>query len=333
VERTIAEYGRALSKAGHEPVILNTVRKRRALDEYWFACELKGRLRREQFDVLHASTPVVANRLAALREPFVYTSHSRHWFDRDRLGAHWGYFLERRAVRRSAGTVALTDRLQGAMRAAVHPPPTELLTIPIGVDLDRFRPDPSRRTGTVALGVGVVAPFKRWHVAAAGLRGTGATLRIVGPTPDPAYVDAIRAAGDRVEILGEVDEAALDEAYASADFLVHPSRVELLAGVVLQGLSAGLPILGASSVSGLAEEGVSGWTAFEGADEAALTRFVRDRSTELMADAARRRSMGEAARTRAMEKFSWSSVVERHLALYRRLGEAGRLTRAGSRRR
>ena len=319
VERTIAEYAKALTAAGHVPIIVNTVRRRRSLDEYWFARELPKLLRGMAFDVVHASTPVVANRLAQVRQPYVYTSHSRHWFERDRPGAYWGYFLERRAVARSAATVALTERLRAAMVAAVRRPPPELWTIPLGVDVARFAPDPGARTGRTALGVGLVAPFKRWHLAAGALRGTGIRLRIAGPTPDPAYARAVRAAGDDVTLLGEIPDDALREEYARADLLLHPSRVELLAGVVLQGLAAGLPVVGADAIAGLAEEGVSGWCAPAGASEEELTRFLRERAVALVADPTARGRAATAARQRAVAEFSWAHVVARHLALYERV--------------
>lgn len=327
VERTIAEYARALRAAGHEPQIVQQVRRRRSIDEYWFARTLPRLLAPTSYDVLHASTPVVANRLAGMRRPFVYTSHSRHWFERDRLGARWGYFLEKRAVGRSAATVALTERLRDRMRRDVARPPAELVTIPIGVDTDRFRPDRAQRTGHVALGVGVIAPFKRWELAAAALKGSGAELRVVGPIADPSYAERLRSAGDRVTLLGEIDDERLRAEYAHADLYVHPSRVELLAGVVLQALSAGLPVIGASPVAGLAEEGVSGWSAPEGADEVAITEFLRGRAADLLGDPGLRARMSDAARLRAQRAFSWESVVAAHLALYERLGRAGALNR------
>ncbi len=316
VERTIAEYAVALRAAGHSAEIVNVVRRRRSIDEYWFARTLPALLRGRAYDALHASTPVVANRLAGLGRPCVYTSHSRHWFDRDRLGARWGYFLERRAVRQAAATVALTDRLRSTMDRDVPRRRGPLVTIPIGVDLDRFRPDPARRTGTVALGVGVVAPFKRWEIAAAALRGSGATLRLVGPLSDAAYAERVRAAGDRVELAGEVGEAELRDAYATSDLLVHPSRVELLAGVVLQGLAAGLPVVGADPVAGLAEEGTSGFTAPERLDAAGLVAFFRDRAGALLRDAELRARMATAARERAAARFSWPAIVAAHVAVY-----------------
>lgn len=326
VERTIDEYAHALRSAGHEATVVNRIRHGRSVDEYLFALDLPSLLRDISADVVHASTPVVANRLAMLGLPFVYTSHSRHWFERRGLRERFGFWLERRAVRRAAATVALTDRLRREMEHRVRPGGS-IATIPIGVDTERFRPDWTLRRGQVALGVGVVRPFKRWELAARALQGSGWTFRLVGPTPDAEYAAGLRSLGPHVELLGEVPATDLENEYARADVLVHPSRVEVLAGAVLQGLSAGLPVLGADPVSALLTQGETGWTAPESASPSEVEQFLRGKLDELRRDPGTLRRMGEAARRSAQERFAWPRVVEQHVALYKSLARPGELTR------
>jgi glycosyltransferase involved in cell wall biosynthesis len=315
-ERFIADLQTALRAAGHEAVVVNRVRKRRMRDEYPFARELPRLLRAETYDVVHANSPVVGNRLGSRRIPFVYTSHSRHWFYRSQLSHRWGYWLERRAVRRSAAPVALTDRLAAAMRGAVPDARAPISVIPFGVDGERFRPDWSRRAGGVALGVGVVAPVKRWELAAAALRGTGWKLVIAGPTPDPAYAAVVRASGDRVELLGEVGYDELATRFRESDLLVHPSRVELLSGAVVQAMSAGLPVIGGSALEGVVQSGITGWTVPDG-DPEAFVNGMRAHAMELARDPGLRRTMGDTARNVAQTRYAWTDVVARYVELYR----------------
>ncbi|MCI4327186.1 MAG: glycosyltransferase family 4 protein [Thermoplasmata archaeon] len=315
VERTIAEYAEALRAAGHDPVILNRVRHGRSLDEYRFSLSVPSLVRDVEADVVHASTPVVANRLALARIPFAYTSHSRHWFEREGFRQRFGYWLERRAAARARVTVALTEALRDEIVRTVPVARDRLVVIPIGVDTERFRPDPSRRTGRVALGVGVVQPMKRWEVAAKASAEAGWEFRLAGPTPNPEYAATLRALGPNVEVLGELTDADLRAEYASADVLLHPSRVEILAGAVLQGLSAGLPVVGASPVASLVEDEITGWTAAAGVEGAALHGFFVDRLRAL-ADPATREPMAAAARRSAVSRFSWAEVVRAHLAAY-----------------
>lgn len=327
VERTLAEFADALRAAGHAVTILNEVRRGRPRDEYAFALGLMRQLDPAAFDVVHASTPVVANRLAWSGAPFVYTTHSRHWFERRGPTQRFGAWLERRAVRRAAATVALTDRLARRIRAETgRRGPRRLEVIPIGVDADRFRPNWAARTGRRALGVGVVRPFKRWELAAAALRGSGISLTIIGPTPDPSYAARVRAAGDQVTLLGEVADAELTRWYAESDMLVHPSQVELMAGVVLQGLAAGLPVVGAEAIAGLIEPGVTGFVARDGASASEVQAMLGQTARALAADGAPRRRMGEAARAAAIARFSWSTVVAQHVGLYESLRAEGALT-------
>jgi glycosyltransferase involved in cell wall biosynthesis len=318
VERILSDLQAALIAAGHEAEVVNRVRHRRMRDEYPFAWELPRLLRGRSYDVLHANTPVVANRLALGGYPYVYTSHSRHWFFRERWTHEWGYWLERRAVRKAGSVIALTPKLARTMTATVRPPLPPITTIPFGVDSARFVPDWSRRTGRNALGVGVVLPFKRWDRAAQALRGLGVKLRVVGPTPSAEYANAVRAAGDSVELLGEVTEEELLRLYAESDFLMHPSAVEVLSATVLEALSAALPVVGGPAIEGVVEEGSTGWSVPD-ADPASFVGGIRAHASELIADDRRRRAMGERARSSAQSRFAWSRVVQDHLAVYRAL--------------
>jgi alpha-maltose-1-phosphate synthase len=325
VERTIAELAQALRALGETVTILHRVRRQRSIDEYWFARELPRLLRTEEFDVLHASTPVVANRLALSGRPYVFTSHSRHWFGTRGLTQRFGFWLERRAVRRAAATIALTPEIEARIRSrlgAATPP--RLTVIPIGVDAERFRADWGARDGGRALGVGVVAPVKRWELAARALRGTGLTLRIAGPTPQPEYARRVRDAGDRVELLGELPGAELEREYARSDLLVHPSAQEILSGAVLQAMSAELPVLGCAPVARLVEAGVTGWTTPPAASEEEIVTELRARATQLQGDAPLRRRAGEAARARVLAQYAWPAVALAHREVYRSIaaGEA-----------
>ena len=321
VERTLSELALALTAAGHEAVIVNRVRHRRMRDEYPFAWELPRLLRGERYDVLHANTPVVANRLAGRKLPYVYTSHSRHWYYREKLSHRWGYWLERRAVRRAAAVIALTAPFSETLRAAVRPPLPPIHVVPIGVDTVRFAPRWELRSGRRALAVGVVAPFKRWHLAAEALRGTGVELAIAGPIASPAYAEEVRAQGEGVALLGEIPQEELERRFAESDYLVHPSSVEILSGTVLEGLAAGLPVLGGTAVRGVVEEGVTGWSFPD--DPSTLVAGMRERIRALLGTDDRRRTMGEAARRSAETRYSWPEVAAEHLEVYRGVARGG----------
>jgi glycosyltransferase involved in cell wall biosynthesis len=317
VERILAEYGEALVRAGNTVRILNEVHEDGFLGEYRFALRLKSMLRHEEYEVLHASTPVVANRLAVAHLPFVYTSHSRHWFWRVNWRHRWGFWLERRAVRRATGLVALTPKVEAAMRRVLPRDFRQpLRVIPYGVNLRDYSASWDLRNGRRALGVGLVAPLKQWEVAAAALKGLGMTLRIAGPVADSRYARRVQSAGDSVELLGEVDEARLRQLYAESDLLVHPSRVEVLPRAVLEAMASSLPVVGSSVVGLVLPEGDGGFSAPMGTSGDDLVQFFRGAVRRLAGNAALRREIGEAGRAVAGSTYSWDRVVAAHRALY-----------------
>jgi glycosyltransferase involved in cell wall biosynthesis len=190
--------------------------------------------------------------------------------------------------------------------------------IPFGVDTERYRPDWEARTGARALGVGVVAPFKRWHLAARATRAMGVALAIAGPITDPSYAEAVRREGDHVRLLGEIPEADLRDRFAQSDVLVHPSAVEVLSATVLQALAAGLPVVGGSALAGVIDSDRSGWVV-EDHDENQFVSGVRERVQQLVSDPALRRRLGAAARATAQTRFSWPAIAARHVEVYRSL--------------
>ncbi|GAA1880506.1 glycosyltransferase family 4 protein [Lapillicoccus jejuensis] len=83
------------------------------------------------------------------------------------------------------------------------------------------------------------------------------SARIVGSTDvDPAFAEDVRrraaAFAGRVTLTGPLAGADLDAAWAGADLLVVPSRVETYGLVVTEALGHGVPVLG-SAVGGLPE--------------------------------------------------------------------------------
>ena len=315
IERLIAQYAQALRAGGHTVTVVQEVRRQQPVDEYWFAGRLKGLLRSQTADIVHAQTPVVGNRLASLGIPYVYTTHSRNWFSVRGLTQRWGFRLERRAISRSAATICPTDRLNSEVsrRLGTHRP-AELPTIPIGIDVGSWRPAEPPPATVSALAVGAVIPIKRWEQAAAALEGTGIRLRLAGPVPDRAYAERVRSAGP-VEILGEVPDAQLQEEYHAASFLIHPSASEILPVAVLQAFACGLPVIGSEAVRPALEDGVVGFIAVPDS-RGSLTSSLRALAVQLRDDRPLRARLGAGARRCAEERYSWPKIVAAHLDLY-----------------
>lgn len=191
-----------------------------------------------------------------------------------------------------------------------------------GVDLERFSPrwrSPSwrRRVGVPAedsdCPVVLFAARLRWEKGLDVLAEVLATLErrglrhravIVGDGPGRASLRR-RLRGAR--LLGELEVGALAEAFASSDLFLYPSPTETFGNVTLEAMASGLPCLCADAPGSrsLVLAGETGELAPAGSVEA----FV-ELAAALLADPARRRRLGAAARRRA-EGYAWSAACAR----------------------
>lgn len=175
--------------------------------------------------------------------------------------------------------------------------------------------------GTRLLCVGAVAPHKRHDVLLTALTALADhpwRCACVGPVGrDPAFVTRLRqtagAAGlaDRFRLRGPLTGAALDQAYRSADVLVHPAHGETYAMVVTEALARGVPVIatatgGLPDALGQAPGGARPGILLPVGDACALTAALRDWLT----DAGLRSRLRRAALARRRTLPSWRVTSE-----------------------
>jgi glycosyltransferase involved in cell wall biosynthesis len=151
-------------------------------------------------------------------------------------------------------------------------------------------------------------------------------LDIVGSGPEGPRLRTLAlalAVSDRVRWYGEYPDDDLPRRMADADFLVLPSvTVEEMFGlVVLEAMAAGRPVITTALPSAVREVNVPGITGLEVPlrDVAALARALET----LSRDAGKRRSMGEAGRKRVLERFTQTTMAEKHIQLYEKIKGTG----------
>ena len=194
-----------------------------------------------------------------------------------------------------------------------------------GVDTERFSPDPGVPKGDGVLFVGRLLPHKGVNYLIEGLP-EDMPLSIVGLPYDQKFFGQLQtlAAGKLVAFHQDCDDADLVQEYRKAMCIVLPSvyrdinggetRVpELLGQTLLEGMACGLPAIctKVASMPEIVVDGVHGFVVPPNDP-----RALRDRLCWLRAHPGKARDMGQAARQRVLDKFSWPTVVERCLHIY-----------------
>ncbi len=120
--------------------------------------------------------------------------------------------------------------------------------------------------------------------------------------------------GERVKLIGFVDDADLPALYSAADLLAFPSLYEGFGLPLLEAMACGAPVLSsdASSLPEVAGEGAA--VLLSPHDEAAWSAAM----IELLGDEIARRHMRQAGFAQSA-RFRWSTAAEELAALYRRL--------------
>lgn len=171
--------------------------------------------------------------------------------------------LMRWASQRARASIGVSAALTQAMLQMGVPAP-RLLTMPNGVDLDRFQihAQKSARAGLgwseqpTLLSVGNLLENKGHHIAIQALVNLPAfRLVIAGEGPQRSALESLASQlnmTSRVQFLGRVEQDQLAKCYSAADILVLPSGQEGWPNVLLESMACGTPVV-ATRVGGIPE--------------------------------------------------------------------------------
>jgi glycosyltransferase involved in cell wall biosynthesis len=150
-------------------------------------------------------------------------------------------------------------------------------------------------------------------------------LRIIGDGPERGALETLvvqSGLSSRIRFNGKLSDDALASAWQQADALIAPSLGGEVFGMTpLEAMSRGLPVI-ASDLGSFAEVLGDTGMLFRTGDAKSLA----DKMAALLDNSSLRSRLGEAARQRALQRFSISNMVDDHARIYQRLSHesAGR---------
>jgi D-inositol-3-phosphate glycosyltransferase len=242
---------------------------------------------------------------------------------------------EGEVLRSADRVICATDQEAASLRQLYGAGADQVAVIPLGVDLERFRPvakgDAREALGLthderIILFVGRIEPLKGLDIlinAAAMLESDVdcSVLVVGGDEASQPQVDQLtelardRGLENRIAFVGAVDHDTLPLYYNAADVCVVPSHYESFGLVAVEAMASGVPVV-ASRVGGLAGTVKDGETGY-------LIPWLcpepfAERIELLLENEPLRNNLGLAARE-AMTRYRWENVAGAVLELYESL--------------
>ncbi len=288
--------------------------------------------RRAEFDLVHDNQSLGYGllRLPRLGLPTIATIHHPIQVDRalDLAAAtglkrittrRWYAFtrMQGRVARRLPEVITVSSSSAAQISEHYGVRPDRISTIPIGTDVRRFSPDPAvpKVPGRIVTTASADSPLKGLGVlieafAKVCAEYDHAGLTVIGrPKPGGAVEQAIEryGLGDRVRFVSELSEEELVDTLRSAEVACVPSLYEGFSLPSAEAMAVGLPLV--STTGGAIPEvaGVHGETtlAVPPGDPEALAAAL----SKLLGDPDLRAVLGEAARERAVTRFTWRAAA------------------------
>ena len=199
--------------------------------------------------------------------------------------------------------------------------------VPFGVDVAKYdwpalKLDHVNERGRLVLACGRLVPYKGFDVLVRAAVRRNFEVWIVGEGREHERLEVLIAelgVQDRVRLLGSVPEAERVKLMRIADVFVMPSvtNAETFGLVQLEAMAAGRPVVNTALDTGVphvARDGIEAITVPPGD-----AQRLGDAIETLINDPARRARMGQAARQRAVTKYSTTAFKEGVETVYRKV--------------
>ena len=315
-----------LSAAGVETHVL---RERRTFDA-GYAARLVSLVRRGKVDIIHShlfGSAVRGSVISAMSgRPAVATLHGQ-----TDLSENESYrSIKLAALKRLKRIVFVSEQLRDDILGMTTIDAGKVRVIPNGIEADRFG-DVDRAEARASLGiapddflvgtVGNPGPAKGFDVLieTASLlhsRSEGFRFIVAGDTSNGRGADIIalrdeRKLEDIVSFIGFRSD--VENVMGALDLFLLPSRSEGFSLALVEAMAAGLPVVATrcGGPEGIIDDGVTGVLVENGSPGA-----IADAVEMLRGDAARRRSMGDAARVIVAERYTRTAQTKAYEALY-----------------
>lgn len=282
-------------------------------------------IRSESIDIVHAHWTLPSGLVALLAHrltgcPYVVTTHGKGVlnypeYDYGVPSSRVLSFAVRQVLSNAACVLTTSETTEDAARSLAPSMRSQL--VPIGVELSSSVTDAQDRNGIIFVGdlIERKGIKQLLHAMASEEALRGEELRVVGSGPLREELEQFALENKlNVHFLGSLEPNEVLEQMTSSRALVFPSLVEAFGIVVLEALSQGTPVVGASV-------GVLPTLVQDEVFKDCIYSFVAG-DVRGMGDALKSALVGKPqasvgqVRARLLEQYSWANIAGKHLKIY-----------------
>jgi glycosyltransferase involved in cell wall biosynthesis len=230
--------------------------------------------------------------------------------------ADYARAVERKVFGAAAGIIVTTELMSQDIGRRFPDVRGRIAVIPNYVDTELFRPAQQHEVEQELIFVGRLTEQKNVAALIEAANRLRVRLLIIGDGDcrdvlEQRYGDA----DGRIRWKGIVPHAELPSYLHRSAVFVLPSHYEGHPKTLIEAMACGLPVIGSDTpgIRDVIQHGENGWRC--GTDPESIAAAIR----QLLADAALRSRLGRNARAYAVREYALDRVVDRELALYRKV--------------
>jgi glycosyltransferase involved in cell wall biosynthesis len=295
----------------------------------WETGGLPAAIRRDHLDLFHGTVNALPPMLPGRSVVTIHDLAFLRWPEQTTTRRH--RYLSRAiasAARRASRIIAVSDATKADIVELLDVDPARIAVTHLGVE-ERFQPASPGQVAEVRERYAVEQPFVLYVGTLEPRKNLPALLRAFARIKDDVphnlalagakgwrsreFQDAVEQAnlGDRLRLLGFVDERDLPALYSAADLFAFPSLYEGFGLPVLEAMACGAPVV-TSDVSSLPEVAGDAALLVDPANETALGEAI----VRGLTDERERTRLSAAGKLRAAA-FTWQATARATAAAYR----------------
>jgi glycosyltransferase involved in cell wall biosynthesis len=293
---------------------------------------LKKTNKKENFNVIHIQNQYTGFFILLFRRflgkyPIVYTSHTPFWtLEKKEFNKNYYFktFLERLCIKMADKVITVGSTQKKGILEKIKINPEKIISLPNGVDLDKFKPGKENNKKTIFLTVGKIENRKNQLEiikSITNIKDKDFEFWFIGQIQEKEYYEEIEKQikkdklEEYVKILGTIKNNILPEYYSKSDVYISSSTSEGFPLTVLEAMASGCAVILSDIGPHKEMQKQNEIIYFNLHDQ----KDLEEKITKISKDKKELERLKKLSLDTARKYYSWRNVAKNNLDVYKKL--------------